>query len=116
MIRLEFARDRSISPRFVFVGRLVREKGFDMVIEVAKTFLSHEKHKGLLEIYGSGPLQKDLILELFRFPGFFDASGGGVIPPGAQVVYFGHMSGERVKEALERAHYLLMPSRFLETF
>lgn len=57
-----------------------------------------------------------MILELQRFPGFFDASNGTSIPPGAQVVYFGQVSGGRVTEALSRSHYMLMPSRFLETF
>jgi glycosyltransferase involved in cell wall biosynthesis len=94
----------------------VREKGFDIVIEAAKEFLSNQMRKGLLEIYGSGPLKADLLMELSRFPGFFDASQGGVITPGAQVVYFGQVNGTRVTEALNRAHYLLMPSRFLETF
>ncbi len=53
MIRLDFARDRSILPRFIYVGRLVYEKGFDIIIDIAKEFLSHEKNQGLLEIYGS---------------------------------------------------------------
>jgi len=116
MTRLEFARDRSVSPRYAYVGRLVSEKGFEAVIQVAKEFLEQEGRKSLLEIYGTGPLRNDLLLGLLRYPGFFDASEGGTIPPGAQVVYFGHVNGQRIKEALERAHYLLMPSRFLETF
>ena len=78
--------------------------------------MSHQKYRGLLEIYGDGPLRRELILGLSAYPGFFDASSGEVIPPGAQVVYFGQVSGKRVTEALKRAHYLLMPSRFLETF
>ncbi len=116
MIHLEFARDRSISPRFVFAGRLVQEKWFDLVIDVAKEFLSHQKYRGLLEIYGDGPLRWSLISELSDFSGFFDASKGEAIPPGAQVVYFGQVEGRRVTEAFARSHYLLMPSRFLETF
>lgn len=116
MIHLEFARDRSISPRFVFAGRLVREKWFDLVIDVAREFLSHEKYRGLIEIYGDGPLRANLISELSAFSGFFDASKGATIPPKAQVVYFGQVDGTRVAEAFARSHYLLMPSRFLETF
>lgn len=116
MTRLEFARDRSVSPRFAYVGRLVSEKGFEAVIEVARGFLENPDRSSLVEIYGTGPLRNEMLRQLLRYPGFFDASENGKIPPGAQVVYFGHVNGTRVKEALSRAHYLLMPSRFLETF
>lgn len=39
MTHREFARDRSAIPRYIFVGRLVPEKGFDVVISVARELL-----------------------------------------------------------------------------
>jgi glycosyltransferase involved in cell wall biosynthesis len=50
------------------------------------------------------------------FPGFLDASNGALPQGGEKVVYFGHRSQQEVKQALCSAHYMLMPSRFLETF
>ncbi len=61
-------RDKQTSVRFLFVGRLVAEKGFDRVITVAKYILAHDASRATLSIYGDGALRKKMILELSKFP------------------------------------------------
>lgn len=61
-------------------------------------------------------MEHDLLAHLSGEAGFFDARSGDAIPAGTRVAYFGHVPSTLVREALGRSHYMLMPSKFLETF
>jgi len=109
-------RDKHQQVRFLFVGRLVNEKGFDRVIEAARYILGTQNPKATLSIYGDGDMRDAMLARLSGFEGFLDASSGKLPQGGERVVYFGHRSSAEVQKALSSAHYMLMPSRFLETF
>ena len=87
----------------IFVGRLVREKWFDLVLDrchrcAADPALCDVFH---LDIFGDGAL-RGLLEEHLEERDF--------------VTYHGHRPLEEVKKIWSGVDYTLMPSRFLETF
>lgn len=88
----------------------------DRVIAFAKILLESEDRIGTLAIYGEGPFRIEMFRELSGYSGFQDLSRGEKMDESKRVRYFGHRPKEEIKEALDNTHYLLMPSRFLETF
>jgi glycosyltransferase involved in cell wall biosynthesis len=75
-------RSPSIGTRFVAVGRLERQKGFDLLLE-AFSRIAHQLPKGTLVIFGEGPERASLerqarelgIADRVRMPGVTNAPG-----------------------------------------
>ena len=108
-------RDRQKIVRLIFIGRLESEKGFDRVMEVCAQILD----SGLpatCSVYGEGSLKESFLAGFRSKTGFLDASDGAFPQGGEQVVYYGHRDWQSIQDALAGSHYILMPSRFLETF
>lgn len=57
-------RDKHQQVRFLFVGRLVSEKGFDRVIEGARYILSTKMPKATLSIFGDGAMREKMLASL----------------------------------------------------
>jgi glycosyltransferase involved in cell wall biosynthesis len=87
---------------FVFVGRLTREKGFDLVIDLAKRAQQHHADRIRFFVFGDGPLRSDLLSVMESCPA---------------IHYFWRKPlHEIINRYLPGCQYALMPSRFLETF
>ncbi len=94
---------------FVFLGRLVSDKGADLAIEVLKklneTKGNFKKYEELsLTIVGEGP-EKSKLMQL--------ANNYGLIK---NVSFTGMLQGEDLTKALNEHKYLLAPSRWKEPF
>lgn len=86
------------SKNIFFVGRLEYEKGIDYVLKIIENSISQQKNC-TFHIFGDGKfLQKFL-----QFDKNF-------------VKIYGHIPKEELNNFLQKADFLLMPSRFLETF
>jgi phosphatidylinositol alpha-1,6-mannosyltransferase len=89
------------SPRILFVGRLVRRKGVDLLLEAFAPLLS--QFPGLtMDIVGDGP-------EMSRLR--FRASELGL--DGA-ITFHGTLLGQRLWQLYARASFLVLPSRISE--
>lgn len=82
-----------------FIGRLEEEKGIDIVFrcieESVKNHLPHHYH-----IFGDGLVWAEIFAKYDK----------------RWVTFYGHRPHEEVMQHLKKADFLLMPSRFLETF
>lgn len=87
--------------QFIFFGRLVREKGFDAILDVWRRFVVEKETKVRLFVFWDGPLREDL-LELMKET--------------TMIHYFWRQDRDMIAEYCHYSHYALMPSRFLETF
>lgn len=87
----------------LFVGRLVSDKGVDLLIE-ALARLAQEKHYFKTKIIGDGPMRSTLNskLESCHLDGLVD--------------FTGTLSGEAVRGAYCSARYTVVPSRWEEPF
>ena len=88
---------------FICVGRLVKEKWFDLILEMIKkvkqdTELQQYIH---IDIFGDGELREKLEAGLSNWE---------------FVTYHGHQPKEIVMQTRKDCHYTLIPSKFLETF
>lgn len=84
---------------FIYVGRLVKEKWFDLLLHA-------------LEV-----LYKDLtVRDRFHIHVFGNGELSQHIPSYECITYHGHQPKERIHEVWKNCHYTLMPSQFLETF
>jgi len=82
--------------RFLFVGRLVREKGLERLIP-----LFREAPGARLDIVGDGPFRAALERQA---------------APAANIRFLGALAADAVREQLRRSRALLVPSLFPETF
>lgn len=82
-------------PRFIFVGRLVSEKGLETLID-AFAELAEENHNARLRIVGTGSLQAGLAEQV---------ADRGILP---QVEFAGHR--DDVETLLTQADYGVLPS------
>ena len=103
------ARDKTL----IFVGRLVSDKGVDLLLQALK-LLRDEGSSPDLTIVGSGPEETNLRklaadLEL-------DRSADGRIRGGEQVTFAGQESGTALAEILNQHRVLVVPSRWAEPF
>jgi len=94
---------------FVFLGRLVSDKGADMAVELINLFRSAEEkgsdsHNLTLTIIGDGP-EKDKIKEMVNVYGLSD-----------YINLTGYLKGEELSRELNKHKYLLVPSRWEEPF
>jgi glycosyltransferase involved in cell wall biosynthesis len=85
--------------QFIFVGRLVEEKGFDLVLAMCE------------KIHKEGQLDKNIHIHIFGAGSFQDD-----LPTYDFVTYYGHQPKADILKVRETCHYTLMPSKFLETF
>jgi glycosyltransferase involved in cell wall biosynthesis len=51
---------KSVSRKFIYIGRLMKSKGVDLLIEAHKSLTESERNKFPLHIYGSGELVNDV--------------------------------------------------------
>lgn len=98
---------------FVFIGRLQQEKWFDLIIELIKKL----KENNLLEkvnffIFGSWKLELDLF---YNFPELIEYVSNEP-KSNSPIKFFSWVEKKTINKFLQRSHYCLMPSRFLETF
>lgn len=94
---------------FVFLGRLVSDKGVDMAITLIrdlnqKTETGNDQRSFSLTIIGEGP-EKSHLQELTRKYRLEDV-----------VDFKGQLSGEKLVESLNEHRYILIPSRWKEPF
>lgn len=54
------------NKRFISCGRLVEQKGFEYLIEIAKLFVEHNKEY-IFDIYGDGPLKDKLLDKIKKY-------------------------------------------------
>ncbi len=109
--------DSSPPMRCIHFGRLVHEKGSDRIVDLAEQILTRSDFGVVLDIYGDGPFGKEILQRFSGKLGFFDGTKDSSIAElGYTVAYYGHRPKQVIEAALQRSHYLLMPSRFLETF
>lgn len=94
---------------FVFLGRLVSDKGVDMAIELIRMLHQFNEIDGnprhyFLTIVGDGPERKRLqnMVREFKLENF--------------VCFTGALTGEELVGCLNRHRYLLVPSRWREPF
>ncbi len=86
---------------FIFLGRLTKEKWFDLVLEIVKKHQNSDKIN--FWIFG-------------KWDKFFEDKINKIGGDQAGVKYFGWQNRKTIKNYLWKSHYCLMPSRFLETF
>ena len=89
-----FAPDFAPGKRFVYFGRLSREKGIATLIDAAA-----EAGIGL-DVIGTGPLEKDL--------------KSRVASVGSDVKFLGFLSGEALHNAIRTARAVVLPSQWYE--
>ena len=105
-IKPEIERDRD----FVFLGRLVSDKGADFAIQAVATLSKLAEYKSLsspgltLTIIGEGT-QKEALKDMVKNLGLEK-----------NVVFSGMLTGEDLVECLNRHRYLLVPSIWEEPF
>jgi glycosyltransferase involved in cell wall biosynthesis len=99
----DYRRERAHEPVLLFVGRLVPEKGPDLLVR-AFAALARTHPRARLRLAGDGPLRDEL-------PGL--AARLGV---GGSVELLGRLPFERVEAELARAWALVAPSRWAEPF
>jgi glycogen synthase len=98
-LRSEIARDKTI----VFVGRLVSDKGVDLLLQALK-LLQHDGFSPDLTIVGSGPEEGDL------------RKLSAQLGLDRQVTFTGQQSGNLLAKTLNRHRVLAVPSRWAEPF
>jgi glycogen synthase len=100
-----FRKDPSIRPDrdLVFLGRLVSDKGADLLIE-ALTKLRDRSLAPSLSIIGSGP-EEEALKEQVRRAGLEQ-----------QVQFLGKRTGKELVHELQRHRVMVIPSRWLEPF
>lgn len=92
------------SRDFVFLGRLVSDKGVDMAIDLINKLNSRGGKKYTLTIIGDGP-ELSCLKELISKYNLSD-----------YVSFTGSLSGDILAQALNQHNYLLVPSRWREPF
>lgn len=116
---------------FIFFSRLVREKGFDLLVEALSEIVQKTGElPGNIFIFGEGPL-RSLLFERFSGTPFLEdyslesstkieecierivSSEEG---EEEKIYFFGWQSQATIRSVLQMNHFSLMPSRFLETF
>ena len=90
-------------PRVLFAGRLVREKGVDVLLE-AFARVVRAVPQARLDVAGDGPLRSELEA-LARARGLE-----------RQVEFLGHLDGEALEQRAERAWVQAVPSQWAEPF
>lgn len=83
----------------IFFGRLEREKWFDLILDLIENYKNSNFFD--FEICGDGKYKKDIKKMASKFD---------------NVNYHWWVGKDKLNELLEKAHFSLMPSRFLETF
>jgi glycosyltransferase involved in cell wall biosynthesis len=90
---------------FVFLGRLVSDKGADLAIKAFQNIVKDRGNKEMvLTIIGDGP-EKANLQALAKDLGVYD-----------QVNFTGALNGEALVNALNQHQYLLVPSKWKEPF
>lgn len=90
---------RASAPRFLAVGRLSRQKGYDVLLR-ALARVREQLSPGQVEIVGDGP-ERESLLQLSTELHLVD-----------QVVWRGELSQREVTLRLEQSHLFLLPSRY----
>lgn len=94
-------RDREGPFELLFIGRLVRRKGVDVLLRALA--LLRDDHRLRLTIVGGGPERDALSAEASR------------LQLGDKVVFEGVVDSARVKDLLESCHALVLPAIITET-
>ena len=102
-------RDKSL----IFVGRLVSDKGADLLLQAIK-LLQGDGLSPDLTIVGGGPEEEKL--RKLTTDLALDRSATGRIRRGEQVTFAGQKSGAALAELLNRHRILVVPSRWAEPF
>lgn len=89
---------------FVFLGRLVSDKGADMCVELIQELKKNDGKEYSLTIIGDGPEMEDL-KELTIYHKLSN-----------QVRFLGFLTGEAISKELNNHRFLLVPSRWEEPF
>lgn len=105
--------------RFTFFGRLTQEKGADLLVQAWSLLEPEARGNANLTVFGDGPLRG-----LFQGEGIDNLSGlddvafQQVVPAKGRISYAGRKDFQAVIAPFLRSStdYVLMPSRFLETF
>jgi glycosyltransferase involved in cell wall biosynthesis len=90
-------------PTIVFAGRLVREKGADVLVEAFTKILAHFSNAQLL-IAGEGPEKARITTQIER------------LGSGSHVSFLGHISRDDLEKRFRGAWVQIIPSRWQEPF
>ena len=101
VMRLYLFPNSSRMIKFIYVWRLCKEKGCDLILDFFNSLNSALLQSVQLDIYGDGVLRHE-----------FEQLGQKM----DNVTYHGYISKDIILENWKDADYTLMPSRFLETF
>lgn len=93
----------SRSEDLVALGRLVSDKGFDLLVE-ALALLAKEGYRPKLTIIGDGPEKQALILQAKD------------LCVAEQITFLGAMTGSKLADELNRYRIAVIPSRWKEPF
>jgi len=91
------------SEDLVALGRLVSDKGFDLLVE-ALALLAKEGYRPKLRLIGDGP-EKPVLMKQAKDLGVSD-----------QITFLGAMTGTALAEELNRCRIAVIPSRWKEPF
>lgn len=102
LFRVDSNIDRSRD--FVFLGRLVSDKGGEMAVELIRKLNTKNKQKYNLTIIGDGPILNELkeIVSKYELNNYVNFTGA--------------LTGEYLVQMLNQHNYLLVPSKWKEPF
>lgn len=95
--KFHYRESYSSRDRLMMVGRMVEKKGFKYAFQ-ALSLLKNRNSSVALDIYGDGPLKKELVKEAVKL-GIAD-----------RVHFYGYVSNETVRDQLQTHSILLAPS------
>lgn len=90
--------------KYLFVGRLAKEKGIIEAIKATKDLVSQTKKKFIFEIVGDGEI-KDMLIKMVENMELENI-----------VKFKGHLSGEELKKAYQSADWFIFPTYYPEGF
>ena len=97
------SKRKNMQFRFVYVGRLDKEKGIKDIVFAFEKILSEQTFDVRLDLFGQeGNCSMDITRLARQYPD--------------HVVYHGRQDKSIITEYRANCHYVLMPSHFLETF
>jgi len=91
--------DKLSSPIFLTAGRLIKEKGVDVVLQIFKSLLNSHSN-AILYIAGDGPY-KDSLVDMARS-----------FAIDKNVVFLGHIEQTELIKIMARSHFFLLMSRY----
>ncbi len=97
---------------FIFFGRLTKEKWFDLILDIVEKYKYNEN----VNFWIFGKWDKYFEDKIKIISARAQTWKTNIAQETSNIKYFGWQDQNTIKDYLWKAHYCLMPSRFLETF